>query len=128
MKNYLLKIISSLVYSLSPNIFKNNIDKYAYDLNSVTEVIWLKIQSMPRYLGIPMVFLTIVFDFYGLIIKGQRFHKQHPQIRSQLIQNWKNSSVTVFNDFIRFYETLTIFICYSSRGMESKLESNSFNN
>ncbi|MBT5551174.1 MAG: hypothetical protein HOJ79_11945 [Nitrospina sp.] len=82
-------------------------------INEASSILLGKILLMPRYLGVPMLILIILFDWYGGIISGKRFHNQKYPHKNRQIDQWKHSSVGICRDFIQFHERLTMFIYYS---------------
>jgi len=115
MKSLFVSIISSITYSLVSILLGDEEIENPHILNQAVHIIYQKILMMPTYLMIPMMILTIAFDWYGFITTGRRFHSQLPLARQNQITRWKNSRLGVFQDFIQFYETLTFFIYYSNK-------------
>jgi hypothetical protein len=90
-------------------------------LEETAEILCAKIVLMPRYLGIPMLVLTLIFDWYGLLLSGKPFHKHaHPK-RIPLIMQWKKSKIGICCDFIKFFERLSFFIYFSLPQPRNKL-------
>lgn len=84
-------------------------------LKRTSAIMYKKILGMPKFLGIPMLILTLKFDLYGILICGRRFQKQSVQQREKQIRHWKNSIFGPCRDFIDFYQKLIFFIYYSEK-------------
>ena len=65
---------------------------------------------MPDYLRLPMWVLTLMFDLAGFLSGGRRFHRQDAAGRSKQLNSWKQSSLGVCRNFVRFYESLFLLI------------------
>lgn len=70
---------------------------------------------MPDYLKGPFRCLTLAFDAWALPWSGRTFHRLPHERRWRQIRDWRASALGVRRDLIKFYETLTIFGCYSER-------------
>jgi hypothetical protein len=66
--------------------------------------------NMPDYLRTPMRLLTWVFDWSGLFHGGRRFCKLESAHQLALINAWRNSSIGLCRNFVRFYESLFLLI------------------
>lgn len=72
-----------------------------------------ELAHMPDYLRLPMKTATVGFDLAGWFVLGSAFHQVRPERREKLVTSWRNSSLSVHRDFIRFYESLTTLGLYS---------------
>ena len=68
---------------------------------------------MPKYIVFAIVILTFMFDLYGILKINKRFQRQDLKEQLDQIRQWKNSRIVVFQDFIGFYEKMTMFIYFS---------------
>lgn len=67
---------------------------------------------MPFFLSLPLLILTLVFELCGLRA-GARFSRLAPPKRRRLVRQWRESRIKVLQDFIQFYEKMTVFIYFS---------------
>ena len=99
---------SALCYSIieqscppvdSPDYFPNN---------DVVRFVLQQHRRMPDYLRFPIVFLTLLFNFWGLIVAGSPFSRQPHASRLHQISAWKNAPLSICRDLMRFYESLVL--------------------
>jgi hypothetical protein len=67
---------------------------------------------MPFFLAAPLLALTGVFELWGMGA-GARFSRLSPQKRRELVRQWRESRITLMQDFIQFYQKMAVFIYYS---------------
>ena len=72
-----------------------------------------KLRDMPGYLSTPIIMMTLMFDLFGIVLAGRPFRSMTPAQRARQVRLWKNSPISVLRDFIRFYESLSLFAYYS---------------
>jgi hypothetical protein len=78
-----------------------------------TEVEILKrIRVMPRYLGLPISILTVVFDWSGLVTSAKPFHSQDREQRRRLLKLWRSTPIGLFDSFVDFYEKMGTFVYF----------------
>ena len=106
-------VVLSLSHCLVASALEKTSEVDQESINQTSSILMEKILLMPRYLGVPMLFLTILFDWYGGVISGKCFQNQTYPIKIRQINQWKHCSAGVLRDFIQFYERLTLFIYYS---------------
>ena len=106
-------VVSSLSYCLVAIALEEKSKVDQVSINKTSSILMGKILLMPRYLGIPMLFLTILFDWYGGFTSGTRFQNQTSLDKSRQVNQWKHCPIGVFRDFVQFHERLTLFIYYS---------------
>jgi hypothetical protein len=68
---------------------------------------------MPGYLQLPLMLVTIAFDWSSMLRHGRRFHRLPHTKRWRSIEAWRNAPLAPCRDFIRLFESLTIFYWYS---------------
>lgn len=90
--------------------------------NDLTQFVLTQHDQMPDYLRTPMKLAALGFDALGCL-RGHRFHRQHPEQRARQISAWKNSSLSVQRDLIRYFESLAMLSLYSRGGAGSSLPS-----
>ena len=110
MRKTIFEVISSIVYSVIDTFHGNNELSNSAHLNRTVMILYNKLYRMPGFLSISMRILTLVFDWYGFVTTGTRFHKQSPAKRKYQLSLWENSTFATFRDFVRFYQTLSVFI------------------
>ncbi|MEB3280164.1 MAG: hypothetical protein VKK42_14715 [Lyngbya sp.] len=104
---------SALCYSIIQQCCQPTDSPDDFPHNDVVRFVLQQHNRMPDYLRFPIVFLTILFNFWGLIVTGSPFSRQpHPR-RWQQIYAWKNAPISICRDLIRFYESLVI-LCWKS--------------
>jgi len=106
-------VILSLSHCLVAIALEGESEVDQKSINATSSILLEKILLMPRYLGIPMLFLTILFDWYGGINSGKRFQNQTYLQKNSQVNQWERSPVGFCRDFIQFYVRLTLFIYYS---------------
>lgn len=72
-----------------------------------------KLENMPRYLGAPMLGMTLAFDLLGVAHNGARFHKQSPEQQKRQLAAWRDAVVPPCRDFVAFYEKMGNFVYFS---------------
>ena len=110
MSTVIYPVISSLTYSMISTFHGKSEISDPLILNLTANILYRKVFLMPTFLKVPVLILTVVFDLYGLVTTGVKFHKQSPWRRQNQISQWKNSKLEVFPNFIQFYQTLAVFI------------------
>ena len=68
-----------------------------------------RLQMMPRFLGVPMMGATLVFDWMGMLRAGRPFHLQNLKQRSEQLESWRSSSIGFLVNFVDFYEKMAKF-------------------
>ncbi len=68
---------------------------------------------MPDFLRLPIRTLTFVFDWLALLTYGRRFHRLPEERRILRLAQWRMSPFGPLRDFVKFYETLTLFGGYA---------------
>ena len=106
-------VVLSLSYCLITTALEGESKVDQKSINETSSILLGKILLMPQYLGVPMLFLTILFDWYGCVISGKRFQNQTKLQKNKQVKQWQHSPVGIFRDFIQFYVRLTLFIYYS---------------
>jgi hypothetical protein len=66
--------------------------------------------AMPDFLRLGMQLLTWVFDYWGLITSGSRFHRMPTELQRRQLESWTNSRLDVCRNFVRFYASLYFLI------------------
>ena len=68
---------------------------------------------MPDYLRWAIRLATVLFDFFGVALRGRRFHTQPHATRWRQIEAWRNGPFPPTRDFVRFYESLILYRWYA---------------
>jgi hypothetical protein len=71
--------------------------------------------AMPDFLSLAMRMLTISFAVYIIITHLMPFHRLSLKERIRVLARLQNSRITVCRDFVRFYQTLTLFSIASEK-------------
>jgi hypothetical protein len=65
---------------------------------------------MPDYLRLPLIALTLLCDWWPLVLGfGRRLHSLPLDRRRPVLSAWKGSRVGVRRNLIKFYESLAVF-------------------
>lgn len=111
MKDFFHQVVFALVQSISfpyMEIIKiNNFDRKTGDF------VVQQFYRMAGYLKFGLFIATILFGVYGILIGGRLFYKLPDHLKHRQVKAWKYSKISLFRDFIRFYESL-IFLCLFS--------------
>ncbi|MEL7037899.1 MAG: hypothetical protein AAFO04_20120 [Cyanobacteria bacterium J06592_8] len=99
---------SALCYSIIQQFCQPLHSDDDFPHNNIVRFVLQQHSRMPDYLKFPILFLTILFDFWGIIVSGSPFHQQPHQKRSHQILAWKNAPISLCRDLIRFYESLVV--------------------
>ncbi len=111
---------SALCYSIIHHRCENDNEITDFPHNQIVLFVLQQHQRMPDYLKLPIMLLTLIFDLGGIVRTGSLFHLQSDQIRWQQINSWRQSSLGIFQDLIRFYESLVMFSWEAKRYEQSK--------
>ncbi|MGB3404422.1 MAG: hypothetical protein WBA77_17185 [Microcoleaceae cyanobacterium] len=111
---------SALCYSIIHHRCENDNKNTDFPHNRIVQFVLQQHQRMPDYLKLPIFLLTILFNIWGFFRSGSLFHRQLDIVRWQQIESWKQSPISVFQDLIRFYESLVIFGWQAERYEQSK--------
>lgn len=109
--------VSALCYSIIHHRCHCDHDNTEFPHNRIVQFVLQQHQRMPDYLKLPIFLLTILFDIWGIFTQASLFHVQSDKIRWQQIEAWKQSPLGIFQDVIRFYESLVIF-CWQAEQYE----------
>ena len=82
-------------------------------LTQTTDEVYARIHNMPRFLLLPIIILTIIFDVCGIFWTGHFFRRQQASQQDRQIASWQNSPLGFCRDFIKLYLKTTIFVYYS---------------
>jgi hypothetical protein len=107
--------VSALCYSIIDHRCYHNHENTDFPHNRIVQFVLQQYQRMPDYLKLPIFILTILFNIWGFFRKGCLFHRQLDKVRWQQIEAWKQSQFSIFQDLIRFYESLVIFCWQAER-------------
>lgn len=70
-----------------------------------------RIRGMPRYMGLGVAGLTVVFDSLAVSTHGRRFHQLDATTQDRLVGRWRKAPGG--KDMIDFYEKMGTFVFYS---------------
>ena len=85
------------------------------ELDTTTTEVVRKVSAMPRYMGLGMQLLTLVFDWWGLFTGGRRFRALPRPQRERQVRLWRNSPLGLMRDTVEFYEKMGTFVFWSGR-------------
>jgi hypothetical protein len=77
------------------------------------QVMLRRLRMMPRYLGIPMMLLTVLFDAWGILRRGRPFHAQTLEERRAQMAAWRAAPFNLARSFVDFYDRMASFIYFS---------------
>ena len=72
-----------------------------------------RLQIMPRYLGLPIMGVTMVFDLYGMASSGRPFRRQSLGQRRRQVGQWRRAPISFCGSFLDLYEKMTTVIYFS---------------
>jgi len=104
--------VSALCYSFIAEWPPLGCDGYFYH-NEVVRFVIDQHHRMPDYLRLPIKMVTFVFDICGIFYGLSLFHNLPPELRALQIQSWRKARLGPMRDFVRLYESLTLFAWYS---------------
>ncbi|WP_416826508.1 hypothetical protein [Ectobacillus polymachus] len=105
------KVVSALTQSI-PFPVKQTIEAYPFH-QELTDFVIEQFQRMAAYLQLSLFLATIFFGFYGIFIGGKLFPYLPEDMKIRQIKAWKYSKISLFRDFIRFYESLIFLRLFS---------------
>ncbi len=107
------RVVSSLVLTVV-NEAKGASDPISEpSFNRAVEVMQNRLYMMPRFLGLPMVMATIFFEFFGILLGARLFHNLSQSRRQQQLRIWRNVPISLFGNFVDFYEKMGTFAYFS---------------
>lgn len=83
-------------------------------LDYTVEVMLKKLDLMPGFLSVGMVFATAFFERAAVARRGRPFHKLEHEARSAHLASFKTAPISLLRDFTDFYTKMGIFV-YCSR-------------
>ncbi|EAW37412.1 hypothetical protein [Lyngbya sp. PCC 8106] len=104
---------SALCYSIIQQSGEPIHSSSVFPHNDVVRFVLQQHNRMPDYLRFPIVCLTILFNFWGFIVRGYPFSRQPHTMRWCQILAWKNAPISICRDLMRFYESLVV-LCWKS--------------
>lgn len=66
---------------------------------------------MPRYMGLGLAGLTMIFDSLAVSTSGRRFHQLDEGAQDRLLSRWRQAPGG--RDMVDFYEKMGTFVFYS---------------
>jgi len=109
----LQKVISSLVLTVVSEAKGPSEPLSEPSLNRAVEVMQNRLYLMPRFLGLPMVCATILFEFFGILVGARLFHNLSQSRRQKQLRIWRNAPISLFGNFVDFYEKMGVFAYFS---------------
>lgn len=109
MKRAFEDVASALCYSFIRAHFDRSAGEPGPAWNRTVRFVLNQHARMPDYLRLPLMILTLIFDFSGYLAQRQLFHNLDPDLRWNRIVKARNSRFGPFRDLIRYYEGLTTF-------------------
>lgn len=107
------RIISALVLTVV-NEAKGSSDPISEpSLKRAADVMQNRLYMMPRFLGLPMVMATIFFEFFGILMGARLFHSLPQSKRQKQLKVWRNAPISLFGNFVDFYEKMGVFAYFS---------------
>jgi len=107
-------IISGLVKVILSNAFGSQSELDPVSQNQTSKILFDKILLMPQFLALPMIILTLLFDWCGILSAKKRFRNQSTNKRNKQYHQWRNSKLAICRDFILFFDRLSLFIYFSN--------------
>ena len=107
--NQFASVVSAMTYSIVRERFPEKSDVQ----NRVTRFVVDQHGRMSSHFRVPLLILTLGFDFAAIFAHGARFHQLPHSSRWRYVAAWRSSRIGICRDLIRFYESLAVFGCYS---------------
>jgi hypothetical protein len=60
-----------------------------------------------------MVMATIFFEFFGILMGARLFHSLPQSKRQKQLKVWRNAPISLFGNFVDFYEKMGVFAYFS---------------
>lgn len=64
---------------------------------------------MPDFIRFSLKIITLIFYYWVLLTNFKTFNAIKPNERTIIVSRWRNSRLSIFRNWIRFFEALTIF-------------------
>lgn len=106
--------VSALCYSIIHQRCEPTSSALAFPHNDIVHFVLQQHNRMPDFLRFPILFLTLVFDLWGILQGSSPFHRSLPATRWRQIKSWRSSRIGFCRDLMRFYESLTVFAYYDT--------------
>ena len=88
-------------------------DSHPIPLDDTAAVLVRKIDNMPGLMRFGMRLLLFVFDWYGVLRNGRRFHKSSSVAQQKRIAEWSAAPVGPCRDMIEFHRKMGAFVALS---------------
>jgi choline dehydrogenase-like flavoprotein len=119
--NTFQRTVSALAYSLARHFESAPSGGVPDCYNDVVRFVLRQQSQMPDYLRWPMRWLTICFGCSGILCGAKLFHRLSSERREQVIRWWQAAPLSLFRDFIRFYQTLIVLGVKDREGLARAL-------
>jgi hypothetical protein len=102
--------VSAVVYAVIAERFgARGWDDDDFPNNRVVAFVLGQHARAAAYLRWPLAAVTVAFDWSTLPTHGRRFHRMGSEARARVLGAWRRSRLSVCRDFVRFYESLTVY-------------------
>jgi GMC oxidoreductase/putative NAD(P)-binding protein len=112
--------VSALVYSLAESHAGSDGAELQPPYNDLTAFVLQQQAQLPDYLRAPMRLALCGFDLLGFLRTGRLFHSRPATVRARQIAAWKNSSLALQRDLIRYCESLAAFGLFSRPSLPAR--------
>lgn len=118
MRHWYSATISALCYSLVRDEFEGSGSSARFECNGVVRFVMEQQRRMSPVLRSGILALTFLFSLQALLKYGRFFHLLSSRHRLHHLQGWKNSSIILRADLIRFYGSLAALAWFSRLEVE----------
>ncbi len=109
-------IVRALVVALV--VPADQVEPLATTIDQTTTELVRKVAAMPRYMGLGIVVLTWVFEWWGLLHGGRRFRHLGAARQERQLRLWRRAPLGLMRDLVEFYEKMGTFVFWSYRERE----------
>jgi len=111
--------VSALCYSIIQERCRSLQSDLGFPHNDAVRFVLGQHGRMTAHMRFPLIVLTLVFDWWGLVRFGGLFHRLSHGQRWRQIEAWQASSFGFCRDLMRFYESLVLFHEFSRFGEQT---------
>ena len=106
MRHVLEPAVTALLEDVLDPHGQGNLDPVAFA--AAVQDLLVKLAGMPRYLGVGMKGLTVMFD-----LAGGPHHRRPVRDRAKRLDRWRRAPIGTLRTFVDFYEKMGTFAYYT---------------
>ncbi|MGB0640333.1 MAG: hypothetical protein ACPGTU_13410 [Myxococcota bacterium] len=105
--------VDSIVQGLVEGLLISSSGGAVIPVAQTTAVLIRKVDQMPRFMRFGMRVLLVVFNYYGVLRAGRRFHTQSIEQKRLRIDEWSRAPLGPCRDMVEFFRKMGTFVCWS---------------